>query len=268
MTEDFDGKVVIVAGGTRGIGLATGLAFAKGGAHVYLTHRWSSADEDGIQAEFAAAGARPPTVVLADAAEDEDTEKLLRIVRERHGRVDVFVSNVCVVMRGAGVEQHRRRNLHTSLKYSAWPFVGYLQAMKRELGCYPRHAIAISSDGPDRHYPGYDYVAVSKAVVETFCRYLSRHLRDDGVRVNVVRARQVVTAGYGEMFDAAAQELASTFSEFAVSSDEVADAVLALCGGGLDAMSGQVIQVDRGAGFVDNIMTLGPRLMGSVAKGE
>ena len=40
-----------------------------------------------------------------------------------------------------------------------------------------------------------------------------------------------------------------------------ADTTLALCSGMFDAMSGQVVTLDRGAGFVDNIATLGPRLL-------
>ena len=50
MRNDFTGKAVLITGGTKGIGLATGLAFARHGAHLYLTHRWSSADEDEVGA--------------------------------------------------------------------------------------------------------------------------------------------------------------------------------------------------------------------------
>jgi len=39
MMRDYDGKVVLITGGTKGIGLATGLAFGRLGAHVWLTHR-------------------------------------------------------------------------------------------------------------------------------------------------------------------------------------------------------------------------------------
>ncbi len=267
MIVDLDGKVALVSGGTRGVGLAIGLAIGRAGAHVHLTHRWGSADEDDIRARFAAAGAPAPTVIEADAARDADTVRLVEAIRGRHDGVDVFVSNVCAVSRVDGALAHRRRDLASSLRYSAWPLVGYLQAMKAAMGRYPRYVVSISSDGPDTHYPGYDHVAVAKAVVETQSRYLAEHLRDEGVRVNVVRARQVATRGYEEAFDAESRALASFFEEFAVSPDEVAGAVLALCSGLLDAMSGQVIQVDRGAAFVDNVMTLGPRLLEAARNG-
>ena len=40
MFTDYRDKVVLITGGTKGIGLACGLAFARQGAQVVLTHRW------------------------------------------------------------------------------------------------------------------------------------------------------------------------------------------------------------------------------------
>ena len=259
--REFTGKAVLITGGTRGIGLACGLAFARQGARVILTHRWGSADEDALRAQFAALGAPEPMIVEADVSRDEDTTALLARIKAEHDRVDVFISNVCVVMRGDGPLQHSRRALYKSLEYSSWPFVGYLHAIHRAFGSYPRYAIAMSSDGPDTHYPAYDYVAVAKAVLETFVRYMSTHLQAEGCKVNALRSRQVMTESYAAMFGADQVELGRRFAEFACTPEEIADTTLALCSGMFDAMSGQVVTLDRGAAFVDNIATLGPRLL-------
>ena len=48
LKNKLDGKAVLITGGTDGIGRACGLLFARQGAHVYLTHRWGSADEDAL----------------------------------------------------------------------------------------------------------------------------------------------------------------------------------------------------------------------------
>ena len=60
MIRDYTGKAVLITGGTKGIGLACGLAFARHGVHAILTHRWCSADEDGTRAAFDAVGAPAP----------------------------------------------------------------------------------------------------------------------------------------------------------------------------------------------------------------
>jgi NAD(P)-dependent dehydrogenase (short-subunit alcohol dehydrogenase family) len=260
MLEDQQGKVVLITGGTKGIGLACGLAFGRLGAKVYLTHRWGSADEGELRAKFEAAGASAPVILEADASQRKETKALMGRIAEQEDGVDIFISNVCVVMRGDGVDSHNRRALLKSLDYSAWPFVDYLHQIHGQFGRYPEYAVAMSSDGPDTHYPGYDYVAVAKAVLETFVRYMSTHLREEGVKVNALRTRQVVTESYTQIFGEENVGLAEQFAEFACTPEEVADTTVALCSGMLDAMSGQVISLDRGAAFVDNMMTLGHRM--------
>ena len=260
-TDHFRGQAVLITGGTRGIGLACGLAFARHGARAILTHRWGSADEDDIRARFEAIGARPPMIVEADVSRDEDTVALLERVKAEHDHIDVFISNVCVVMRGEGPLQHSRRALYKSLEYSSWPFVAYLHAIHRAFGRYPGHAVAMSSDGPDTHYPAYDYVAVAKAVLETFVRYMNTHLQQQGCRVNALRTRQVMTDSYKAIFGEQQVALARRFADFARPLAGVADTTLARCSGMFDAMGGRVLTADRGAAFVDNIATLGPRLL-------
>jgi enoyl-[acyl-carrier-protein] reductase (NADH) len=173
----------------------------------------------------------------------------------------VFISNVCVVVRGEGPLQHSRRALYKSLEYSSWPFVGYLHAINKAFGRYPTHAVAMSSDGPDTHYPAYDYVAVAKAVLETFVRYMNTHLYEGRLPGQRAATRQVMTESYAAMFGPEQVALARNFAEFACTVEEVADTTLALCSGMFDAMGGQVVMLDRGAAFVDNIATLGPRLV-------
>jgi NAD(P)-dependent dehydrogenase (short-subunit alcohol dehydrogenase family) len=260
--KDYSGKVVLITGGTKGLGLATGLAFARHGAKVYLTHRWGSADEDAIRARFAEQGGPAPVILEADASRDKETQALLERIRTEHDAVDVLISNVCVVMRGQGVEAHSRRALIKSLDYSAWPFVGYMQRIKKVFGRYPSYALAMSSDGPDSHYPGYDYVAVAKAVLETFVRYMATHVgeAEEPCCVNALRTRQVLTDSYKQIFGDEVRDLADSFPEFAITVDEVGDAALALCGGLFDSLSGQVIMLDQGAAFADNVATLGPRI--------
>lgn len=256
MRSDRGGRTVLVAGGTRGLGRAIGLAFARGGDRVVLTHRWGSADPDELVEELASAGARAPEIVEADVAQPDDTARLL----ERIGPpgVDVFVANVCVVGRGTGTISSR--DLHRSLQYSAWPLPRYLEAMREAFGAHPRYVVATSSDGPDNFYPGYDYVAASKAVLESLCRSLADRHAD--LRINALRARQVDTTGYREMFGPEAREAVARFARFDLDPEEVATAAVALCSGDLDGLSGEIVTVDRGAAPMDNLLNVAPPLLG------
>mgnify|MGYP000918027438 CR=1 FL=1 len=85
----FASKVVLVTGGTRGLGRAIALAFASRGAATVLTYRWGTADEDEVRGAFRAVGGSEPLLVQADAAEDDDTDSLIEAVRAQHSGIDV-----------------------------------------------------------------------------------------------------------------------------------------------------------------------------------
>jgi enoyl-[acyl-carrier-protein] reductase (NADH) len=160
-------------------------------------------------------------------------------------------------MLGGELESHESRSMIRSLEYSSFPFVAYLLAMHKRFGAYPRYAVATSSDGPDHYLPKYHYVAVAKAVLETFARYMATHLQPFGTKVNVVRTRSVITESFKDVFGERAVAMTRAFPEFEITADEVADAIYALCSGLFDAVSGQIITLDKSAGFADNLLNLG-----------
>jgi NAD(P)-dependent dehydrogenase (short-subunit alcohol dehydrogenase family) len=258
MRNDLRGKAVLVTGGTKGIGLATGLLFGAEGAHVYATHAFGSADEEEVRRAFAAAGAPEPEIVQADASKDEDTRRVLELVKEREGALEVFVSNVCVVQIAEGIESYSLRALTKSLEYSAWPFVSHVKEAKNVLGRFPRYVVGVSSDGPDHFYQGYEYVALSKIVMEVLCRYLSKHLGRKDVCLNIVRTRNVITESALAVHGADYPDFIRRFGgeTHIVTVEEVAGVILALASGWLDAMNGQVVNVDKGGAFSDNLMRL------------
>ena len=225
--NDFDNKAVLVTGGTKGLGLAIGLAFGRQGAHVYLTNKWGSADEGEIVRKFSDAGAPlEPTIVDADAAEDADTRRLADQIKENHDRVEAFISNVSFSQVGQDIKGYKKRALFTSLSYSAWPLVGYLQHIKKTFGSYPRYVLGTSCDGPDTYYPGYDFVAVSKTVMEVLCRYVATELLDEDVCINILRSRPVSTdslaATFGEEFEPFLRKYYG--NDYFILAEEVADA--------------------------------------------
>ncbi len=258
MIADYSGKAVLVTGGTMGIGLATALAFAARGAHCTLTHRFGSADEDDVRRKFAEAGSPLPNIIQADVANDEDTEMVLAEIKKTHDHIEAFISNVSVALVVKDLSDYSLRGLCQSIEFSAWPMWEYTKRIKAAFGRYPRYVVGMSSSGPDSYSLGYDFVASSKAVMETLNRYMNYRLFDEDIRVNVIRSRNVRTDSFRLTFGTEFEKFAKRYTQenHFIETDEVANATLALCSGLMDGVSGQVIMVDRGITFFDNIMRL------------
>ena len=212
MIQDFTGKTVLVTGGTMGIGLECALGFAKHGAKCVLTYKWGTADEDAVLARFAEIGALPPDIFRADAGNDEDTVSLMEHLRSITNRVDVFVSNVSAALVVGDLKDYSRKALFRSIEYSAWPMFGYTLQMFETFGKFPRYVIGMSSTGVDAYSRGYDFMAASKAVMETLCRYFDYRLRGSDVRINVIRGSNVRTLAFRDTFGKDFEEFASRFS--------------------------------------------------------
>lgn len=249
MSRSFEGKVVLITGGTMGIGLATGLAFGREGAHCTLTYRWGSADEDVVRAQFAAAGAPEPHLFQADVANDTDTRALLAAMRERYPAVDIFISNVAAATPIKRFEDYEKRSLAWSIDATVWPMFGYLRMIHEVFGKYPRYVVGISSAGADHFTAHYDFVAGCKSLLETLARYAAARL--EGVNVNIVRGGPVLTeslrAVFGNGFESFAER--HGMRRYLLAPEEIAGAVLALSSGLLDGVNGQVLTVDRGMSF-------------------
>lgn len=241
-----------------GIGLATALAFARHGARTVLTYKWGTVDEDTVRERFRGEGLPEPLIVRADAGSDEDTAALIAEMRQRFDAVDTFVSNVSAALVVGELEAYSKKSLFRSIEYSAWPMVDYTMRIKAAFGAYPRYVIGISSTGVDSYSRGYDFMAAAKAVMETLMRYMNYRLSGEGVRINVVRSRNVRTVALTDTFGADFEAFAGRFTrdQHYLSPDEVGEFILALASGLCDGVSGQVLTVDRGTTFFDNMMRL------------
>ena len=255
---DMQGQNALITGGTKGIGVSAAKYFAKAGAQVFLTYKWGSADLEAIEREFQEElRARAPIFIQADVSREDDTKEVMAEIGRHSDFLDIFISNVGFALKTDNLSDYKKRSLYKTLDYSSWPMVDYSQQAKKQFGRYPRYVLGVSSDGPDHYYPGYDFVAASKAMLEFFGRYLAVHLQKEGSRANVVRFGTVKT----ESFEAIFGEEFFAFSEKngvdpkrQLCPDDCGQVLFALCSGFFDAMNGQLLQIDHGLPFQDNLM--------------
>ena len=97
----MEGKVVLITGGTSGIGRAAATALAAMGAEVVVTGRSEERGEAAVEEIRGTSGNERVSLVLADLAVQAEVRELAEEFRGRHERLDVLVNN-------AGLIQSRR----------------------------------------------------------------------------------------------------------------------------------------------------------------
>ena len=91
MVKQFEGKVVLVTGGSSGIGRATALAFGREGARVVVASRRIEVLEETVKAIKGVGG--EAGVIKADMTEAAEVEAMVKKVVERYGRLDIAFNN-------------------------------------------------------------------------------------------------------------------------------------------------------------------------------
>lgn len=103
MSSQFEGKVVVVTGGSRGIGRGIAKAFAEQGAQTVLLAS-NAANLDAAADLIAAAGAPRPAVFAADLRLESGCEDAFAFVQQRFGRCDILVNSAGATQRGDFLE--------------------------------------------------------------------------------------------------------------------------------------------------------------------
>lgn len=236
--QEFDGKTVVVTGGTIGIGRAAVNAFAAAGARVIAVGRDSVRGADIVRE--ASGDVR---FVAADLSKVGETRRLA----ETTGPVDVLVTSAGYHSPpGAAAETSEADFAQTLAVNVTAPFflsAAYAPAMaERGSGAI----VHVSSGNATRDQKGFAAYNVSKAALNAVVRAFANEWGPSGVRVNAVAPGPTRTP-YAEQFGSAVDELmARTPLGRPGSVEQVSDAILFLASDRSSHTTGAVLPVDGG----------------------
>jgi NAD(P)-dependent dehydrogenase (short-subunit alcohol dehydrogenase family) len=246
----LSGKWFLVTGGTRGVGKAISVHFARGGASVTANYvrddssaekLKSLADEEGLAIDL----------LRADLTSPKGLDIVVKFVEGRGVKLAGLVHCAATgVHRSIGELTARHFDWVFSLNIRA-----FFELVRLLLPWLAEGAsiVTVSSAGATRAVPYYSLIGASKAAVESFSRHLGVELAPKGIRVNILSPGNVITDSWKVMPDSE-QRLAEAAQRTPlgrlVSREEIAAAAQFLCSDASSGMVGQTLIVDGGASIV------------------
>ncbi len=255
-TNEFKGKVLVISGGTRGIGREIVLEFARAGANVAFTYN-SNADLAAQQcADIEATYGVKARAYALDILAPEGYKEVFAGVDADFGRVDFFVSNAIISGRAVvgGYTKFMKlkpRGLNNIFTATVDAFVIGAQEAARRMsagGCI----ITMSSTGNRVYMENYAGHGTAKAAVEAMMRYAASELGAQGIRVNAISGGPIETdalrafTNYEEVREIAARQ--SPLGRMGQPGD-ICGACLFLCSSKASWVTGHTFIIDGGTTF-------------------
>lgn len=246
---DFKNKNVCVTGGSRGVGLATALAFAKLGANVAITYAKDTAAAESAQRAIEQLGVKS-LVLKADTFEEEAHAEFLRHIATTWGSLDVAIANAGI-WRGAKIEEMAITDFREMMDVNmTGSFVLAKHAARLMKAQKSGSIVLVSSTAGQRGEAEHSHYAASKGALISFTKSLAGELAPFGIRVNCVAPGWVQT-------DMTAATLNDPRKRQGVldaiplgrpaEADEIANAILFLASNLASFVTGEVLNVNGGA---------------------
>lgn len=189
--------VILITGGSRGVGAATARLAAAQGYDVALSYVANEAAAQAVVADVQAAGRRG-LAVRADSADPAQVARLFEAVDAAFGRLDVLVNNAAIIARQSRLEDLDYARMQRMFAVNALgPILCAQQAVKRMSqrhngrgGAVVNVSSAAARLGSPNEYVDY---AASKGALETFTIGFAKEVAREGIRVNCVRPGHIYT---------------------------------------------------------------------------
>ncbi len=247
-SKKFSGKVVLVTGGTSGIGKATAIEFARAGAKVVLTGR---REKEGAQVvhEIKKLGG-DAAFIRADVAKDADVKAMVDFTVDMYGQLDVAFNNAGVEWKGP-LDQATEAEYRHVFDINVW---GVLNSMRHEIPVMLKNGggaiVNNSSVAGHVGLPGVSVYIASKHAVEGLTKSVALEFAKQNIRVNAV-APGVIATDMLDRFAGKDGEMRDSLKSIVPvgrigAGEEIAAAVLYLASDAAKFTTGMSLVVDGG----------------------
>ena len=239
-------KVVLVTGGTRGLGRAISLQLASRGAQIIAGYFQNESSAETFMSEVETHAYRC-AAVKANLMTSTGLQALVDHVTMQHGHLDVFIHNAATGVHKP-LKELTQRHLSIVWQINVGAFFELALKLRPLMGKGSR-IVAIASEGARKAVQRYGSVGSSKAALEALCRQIAAEWAPDGISVNAVAPGLLETDTLSVWEDAeqrvVAESLASPLRRL-VRLEEVAHLVHFLCSPASEGIVGQTIIIDGG----------------------